>query len=148
MHLKTHASCLNLRYTGFCIVIITKKNHAYTIHYSFHAKKSQKRCILQTLYETVLPRYFSLLVTKRTNLYIFLSHKSNMYAFESAVIKDTNQTILAIEKALLKNVHVPWNLTHYILSIDTYSAGTFFVFSICDHPYTVQYTHYRNKYTV
>lgn len=102
-----------------------KKKHAYTIHYSFHAKKSQKRCILQTLYETVLPRYFSLLVTKRTNLYIFLSHKSNMYAFESAVIKDTNQTILAIEKALLKNVHVPWNLTHYILSIDTYSAGTF-----------------------
>lgn len=125
-----------------------KKNHAYTIHYSSHAKKSQKRCILQTLYETVLPRYFSLLVTKRTNLYIFLSHKSNMYAFESAVIKDTNQTILAIEKALLKNVHVPWNLTHYILSIDTYSAGTFFVFSICDHPYTVQYTHYWNKYTV
>lgn len=31
-----------------------------------------------------------------------------MYAFESAVIKDTNQTILAIEKALLKNVHVPY----------------------------------------
>lgn len=114
-------------------------------------KKSQKRSILQTLYETVLPRYFSLLVTKRTNLYIFLSHMQVQYVcfrHESAVIKDTNQTILAIEKALLKNVHVPWNLTHYILSIDTYSAGTFFVFSICDHPYTVQYTHYRNKYTV
>lgn len=82
----------------------------HTQYITLHAKKSQKRCILQTLYETVLLRYFSLLVTKRTNLYIFLSHKSNMYAFESAVIKDTNQTILAIEKALLKNVHVPWNL--------------------------------------
>lgn len=69
-----------------------------------------------------------------------------MYAFESAVIKDTNQTILAIEKALLKNVHVPWNLN--TLHFEYRQAGTFFVFSICDHPYTVQYTHYRNKYTV
>lgn len=71
-----------------------------------------------------------------------------MYAFESAVIKDTNQTILAIEKALLKNVYVPMELNTLHFEYRHVLGRNFFVFSICDHPYTVQYTHYRNKYTV
>lgn len=85
----------------------------HTQYITLFMPKNLRNAVSYKLYmKLFLPRYFSLLVTKRTNLYIFLSHKSNMYAFESAVIKDTNQTILAIEKALLKNVHVPWNLNN------------------------------------